>query len=204
MLDEIFKALLNSAQSQPIQPQAEPSSNQQNMFTDLLQGALQGQQPPTQANEPENLAGMAGFLGGLFGGSGSASSHGNPLVASIANMLAEKLNISPAIAATVVNFALSALLARGKRQPGDQRDMAESAFDLDDIIDGDFAFSSGMAEQVSRQTGLSEQDAAQSLQEAMILLNKQAAMPPQNTSEDIPPVFNDDLFDGLMDSLDLD
>jgi hypothetical protein len=146
---------------------------------------------------------MSGLLGGLLGGmGGSSQSQANPLIAPIANVLAEKLNISPAIAGMVVSFALTALLARGKRQPG-QIDTGpqESAFDLDDIVNGDFAFSSGMAQQLSRQTGLSEDAAAQSLQEAMLLLSQQATAPTQTTPEPEPPASVDDLLNNLLDDL---
>jgi len=208
MLDDIFKALLDGAQSQsqPTQPQTSSGGGQQDMLAQLLQGALQGQQPPAHANQPENLAGMSGLLGGLLGGMGGSSpSQANPLIAPIANMLAEKLNISPAIASTIVNFALTALLARGKRQPGAGRSgQAEAAFDLDDIVNGDFAFSSGMAQQLAQQTGLPEQEAARSLQEAMVLLNEQAAAPGQMPSSQQQPGSFNDIIDDLMDALDVD
>lgn len=196
MLDEIFQALLQNSQSQPTQPQ---TTGQQNMLSQLLQGALQGQQPPSHANEPDNLAGMAGLLSGLLGTTSPVQNQPSPLIAPIANMLAEKLDIPPSIASMVVNFALTALLARGKRQPSsEQNNVQQPTFDLEDIIHGDFAFSSGMAQQISRQTGLSEEDAAHSLQEALLLLNEQAT--PSKPS----PFPNNDLFDGFIDSLKVD
>ena len=208
MLDDIFKALLEGAQSQSqtpqsAQPQAPFGGGQQDMLTQLLQGALQGQQPPPQANEPANLAGMSGLLGGLLGGmGGSSQNQANPIIAPIANMLAEKLDIPPSIASLVVSFALTALLARGKRQPRQiDTGLQEPAFDLDDIVDGDFAFSSGMAQQLSRQTGLSEDDAAQSLQEAILMLSQQSAAPTPTTLEPQPPASVDDLLNNLLDDL---
>jgi len=154
--------------------------------------------------------GMADILGGILGGN-SARTQSNPLVAPIANMLSEKLGISPAIAGIIINYALSALLSRGKKQPGQAgRGQQDQGFDLDDLLEGDFAWSSGMAQQLSSQTGMSEDDAAYGLQEAMMLLNghpaakKQAPRrKPQARKQSAAPQKRNSL-DHLLDSWETD
>ena len=209
MLDDIFKALLEGAQTQP-SAGSKPGAGQNDILTDLLQGVLQGQKPPSHAQEPDNMMGIADLLGGIFGmsGSGGGAGQANPFVAPIANALAEKLGISPAIAHTIINFALAALLARGKRQSGQMAPGQQQTFDLDDLLEGDFAWDSGMAQRIAVETGLTEDDAAYSLQEAMMMLSghpavKQSSPQPRRRPTSRPatkPAPKGSSLDHLLDS----
>ena len=118
----------------------------------------------------------------LGGGGGRRSATGNPLADMAANLLAERLGISPQIAAMVVSFAMAALLGKkqqqglpGRTAPGrPSRNTARGGtfdgLDLDDLLDGDFAYESGLAAQLAGKTGQSEDEAAYQLQEAVSIL----------------------------------
>lgn len=188
MMDDLLKALLEGAQTQkPAPHSAKPNMQGMDMLTDILQGALGGaatQQPQQMPQQQPSALNIADLIGMVLGGGQSASPNQlgmNPLVAPIANMLAKKLGISPQIAQMVVSFAMAALLSKGKQKglPGSSG-ATQQGFDLDDLLDGDFAYESGMASRLSQESGMSEDEAAYSLQEAMMMLSghpafKQAA-----------------------------
>jgi hypothetical protein len=117
---------------------------------------------------------IADLLNGVLGGAQGArgQSQINPMLAPIVNTLAEKLGISPIIAQLIVTFATSALLSRGKKEQGGRiAGGSQQGFDLDDLLEGDFAYSSGLAQQLAQQSGLGEDEAAYGLQEAMMMLS---------------------------------
>jgi len=131
-----------------------------------LLGGLLGGSGGSQAG------GMSGLLGGLLGG-GSGQS-GNPLVEPIANILAEKLGLSPSVASTLVSAAIPLLmgaLTKGARQQGGSRsgqvDLAE--MDLAGLVDEEMQ-EQDTVRQVATETGLSEEETDQALREALQML----------------------------------
>jgi len=131
-----------------------------------LLGGLLGGSGGTQAG------GMSGLLGGLLGGSSGQS--GNPLVDPIANMLAEKLGLSPSVASTLVSAAIPLLmgaLTKGVDQQGGSRsgqvDLAE--MDLTGLVDEEMQ-EQDTVRQVAAETGLSEEETDHALREALQML----------------------------------
>jgi len=212
MMDDLLKALLEGAQTQKPAPQtAKPNMQGMDMLTDILQGALgdaEPQQPQQIPQQQPSALNIADLIGMVLGGGQSTSPNQmgtNPLVAPIANMLAKKLNISPQIAQMVVSFALAALLSKGKdRGATGSAGAAQQGFDLDDLLDGDFAYESGMASRLSQESGMSEDEAAYSLQEAMMMLSghpsfKQAVQSNQPKAQPSP-----NKLDNLLDTWEVD
>ncbi|MEM7535242.1 MAG: hypothetical protein AAF639_23905 [Chloroflexota bacterium] len=136
---------------------------------------------PMPRDEPSSgggiLSGGLGMLLELFLGGGKRNNVGaNPLLAPITNALAERLNISPQMASIIVSFAVSLIVERVRNGGGVSSDDAgnrtpSGGLDLDDLLDSDFLMSQRVTEQLAEQTGLDEEEAAQSLREAMVLLN---------------------------------
>ncbi|MEM7802796.1 MAG: hypothetical protein AAF633_26640 [Chloroflexota bacterium] len=188
MLGDLLKVVLEGTQAQQTSPQRQsPNSGASgDLLTELLKGVLSGQAGAASSGtqgQPQDLGGMADIFGDILGGvlGGSAGSNSamtsNPMTDMVAAMLSEKLGLSPAIAKTVVGFALAALM--GKMQQGQggvsQRSGAAQGFDLDDLLEGDFAWESGLAQQLSAKTGLPEDEAAYNLQEAVMMLTQSPA-----------------------------
>jgi hypothetical protein len=118
---------------------------------------------------------LGGMLGALVGGT-SSSDQANPLLAPIAGILSDKVGLSPETSQMVVAFALEKLLG-----PKDKADPASRAQGMEEILahvdgekgmDADYVRSSGMAEELAQQTGLDEETATASLQEAFTLLGR--------------------------------
>jgi len=130
--------------------------------------------------------GLGGMLGALAGGSDLSA---NPMVAGIAQKLAEGLGLSPQIAQTIVAFAVSKLLpaimgglqgAQAGRAPGD----AEGGFDLGDLVQRvgqgqvlghDYLTASGMPQELAQQAGIDEPTAERGLQQSFQLLGEELA-----------------------------
>ena len=183
ILGEILKGVLGGGQQQ--MPQRRPQQQMPqggDIFGEILKGVLGGgggQQRQQQA--PQNLGGIADILGGVLGGGRSGASTGNPIADMAANALAKKLGISPQIAGMVVSFAMAALMGkkmqadRGMAPAGSGRNQTQQGgvfggLDLDDLLDGDFAYDSGLAAQLAEKTGQSEDESAYQLQEAVTML----------------------------------
>ena len=173
MMEDLMKILLEGAQTQKKQ---QPQVREAGILTDILEGALKGGRPaPQRSQQQPDMFNIADLLNVVLGGGkgGGAQAQVNPLLAPIVNVLAQKLGISPAIAQLIVTFATSALLSRGQDNKGGAAIGAggQQGFDLDDLLEGDFAYSSGLAKQLSQQSGLDEDEAAYGLQEAMMMLS---------------------------------
>jgi hypothetical protein len=118
--------------------------------------------------------GLGGMLGALMGGMDS-SGQSNPLLGPIAGVLSDKVGLSPEISQMVVAFALDKLLGGGKEK-GDPRSRAQGMEDIlahvdsEKGMDADYLRTTGMAEELAQQTGLDEDTATASLQEAFTLL----------------------------------
>jgi hypothetical protein len=185
MLEELMKAVLEGAQGQQNNQQRPAAGG--DILSDILQGVLQGggqPAPSKQAPAQPDMFNMADLIMGVLGGGASQATATNPIADMAANMLSDKLGISKAMAVTIVSFAMAALLNRQKQ--GGAAPSAPSGgggFDLDDLLEGDYAWNSGLASQISQQTGMSEDEAAYGLQEAIMMLNGQMKAPTKKAAE---------------------
>ncbi len=131
-----------------------------------LLGGLLGGSGGSQAG------GMSGLLGGMLGG-GGASQSGNPMVDMVANMLADKLGLSPSVASTLVAAALPLLmgaLTKGAGQQGGRSGQIDlDEMDLPGLVEEEMQ-EQGTVHQVAAETGLSEEEADQALREALQML----------------------------------
>ena len=151
------------------------SSGQANQMADLVGGLLGGQSPTPSAAPTGGLGDMLGLLETVIGTSqaGAQPTSSDPILSMLQpfiNQLAEKVNISPALATIVVSFVVHKILSH---HPTSGRDSTQ--FDLDDLlrtgaIGADTLQSSGMVRELSRATGLDEKAASQSLDAAFSLL----------------------------------
>lgn len=191
MIEELMKAVLEGAQQQQggqRQTQQAPGGD---ILGEVLKGVLGGaaqQQSRRAPAQPDmnNLGGIADILGGVLGGGTRGASTGNPIADMAANALAKRLGISPQIAAMVVSFAMAALMGKKQMQNSQAQSPARrgpssrgssttrggtfGGLDLDDLLDGDFAYESGLAAQLAEKTGQSEDESAYQLQEAVSML----------------------------------
>ena len=181
MIEELMKAVLEGAQQQSGARRQQPAPGG-DILGEIMKGVLGGQQQAQRAPAQTDLGGIADILGGVLGGGSRGASTGNPIADMAANALAKRLGISPQIAAMVVSFAMAALM--GKKQQAQQVPSGRSAgrprnqarggtfdgLDLDDLLDGDFAFDSGLAAQLAAKTGQTEDESAYQLQEAVSML----------------------------------
>jgi hypothetical protein len=207
MMEELMKIVLEGAKQQQGQQQR---GGQSDILMDILKGAMGGgqaapQQQPQQ-QQPKNILDIADILGGVLGGATQKGSGApvNPLIAPIANMLSQKLGISPAIAQIILTFALSALLNRGQKSPSGAKAPQGQTYDLDDLLEGDFAFDSGMANQISQKTGLSEDEAAYNLQEAMMMITEHPLFKKQSKQAPPKAQASPNKLDHLLDSWQVD
>ena len=132
-----------------------------------LLGGLLGGSGGSQAG------GMSGLLGGMLGGGGSSQS-GNPMVDTIANMLADKLGISPSVASTLVSAAIPLLMGALTKGAGQQGSSRSGEFDLNEmdlpgLVEEEMQ-EQGTVHQIAAETGMSEEEADQALRETLQML----------------------------------
>ncbi len=156
---------------------------------DILGGIL-GAGGATTPQPSTGTGGLGGILGAILGSGGSGVAS-NSFLAPIANALAERLNLSPAIAQMVVSYVVSkflpSLMGRASAQATPQatraqQKTAQQGLDLDYLLDrmgqgqapaASYMRSSGMAKELAEQTGLDSKTAARSLQEVFGILGGQ-------------------------------
>jgi hypothetical protein len=192
-MEDILKVLIDSRQTGG---GSRPSAGQDPM-TALIGRLLGGQQPG--GSQGVGLGDMMGVLESIMAssagssmGSGQAYGQqaqmpglgqglgaGNPIMSLLqpmVNQLAKKANISPEIAMLVVSFVVQKLLAH---HPTSGRDSTQ--FDLDDMLQqlssGEISQqtlqSSGLVNELARNTGLDQDTAARSLNAAFGLVGSQ-------------------------------
>jgi hypothetical protein len=114
--------------------------------------------------------GMGALLGGLLGGGGSGQMSfgggGGPSLP-FAGALAEKLGISEQMANTLIMGAIGLLTASMAKQRGSGR---AGAIDYNSLTDPDFIRSSGVADRMASQMGISEDEAILGLQQTLGLM----------------------------------
>ena len=176
------------------QPQTQPSGagGLGDILGDILGG---GNQPQAQ---PAGAGGLADILGGILGGGSRASS--NP----IANILAEKLGLPPAVANMIVSFFMAKLLSNkvghmvpNKHEGTSSRPIRhqQDSFDLDglfDVMDDDDSLDnhiqgSGLDEELAEYAGIDKKSASFGLKELVKILGskRQAPKPVNNRESDL-------------------
>ena len=176
-LADLIGAVLGGGASQPApEPQPLPSSDP---LSELIKGVLGGE-PGT--DRPSSGSTIIDILGNILGG-GRPGGQNNSFLQPIAEALADKLGISPQVALIVINLAITLLLSRRKEQaaeaaPSDSARRGgtpsqQEGFNLDELLDKNYLQATGATTQLARQTGMSEDQATESLQEALRLLNRQ-------------------------------
>jgi hypothetical protein len=133
----------------------------------------------------------------------------NSFLAPIIEGLAENLGLPPAIAQMVVSFVLSKVLSgaagRGRAPAPRRQDAAPEGFDLDHLLeqigteqglDSNYLMSTGMHKELAEQTGLDEDTAARSLEEALsMMLGGPSEAPTPRRVDQPKPGSLDDLLD---------
>jgi len=169
----------------------------------LLEGILGGGQAapstPRRSTPAPSSGGLEDILGGILGGS---SVGGNSFLGPIISGLAEKLGLPPAIAQVVVSFVLGKLLSGGLTQGATRaggtagaQPASSQGLDLDHLLEtmsggGDVApgylKSSGMAKELAQKTGLDQDKAERSLEEAFRMLGGQASVQRKEVRQPTP------------------
>jgi hypothetical protein len=202
MIEDLLKAVLSGAGSQSSAGQVESDP-----LVDLLGGIFGGGMSQTPQNIP-SAGGFAGIANEIMG-AGSSNSVTGSLVAPISNMLAEKLNLPPAIAQIVVTFVMGKLLSNAVGGVGASGRLGQSDLGLDELLanmdggqgfDVDYLQSTGMVEALSRKTGLDHDTATESMQEVFKMLSGQQAAGSRPSQPRNRPEQEGDL-DDLLDAL---
>lgn len=167
---------------------------------------------------PQGGGGIADILGSILGG--SAGMGANSFLAPIINALAEQLGLPPATAQAVVGFVLTKLLpgllggagaaapsATPRRRTRAAQPQVEG-LDLDSLLeqmgseeglDPDYWRSSGIADELSEQTGLDSDTAVQSLQQVFGMIGTQLGSPRAQRPSQKKPGGLDHLLDTWQD-----
>jgi hypothetical protein len=147
-------------------------SEQAGLGGGLLGGLLQG----ILGGGGGSAGGLGGLLEGVLGGASPGGMGGSSSLAPFTEALSEKLGISPQLASVLITFALGLLTSslRGSSRGGQA---SPESLDLDQLLDDEALRASGLTQQLSAQTGLSEQEAMADLREAVYLLAGQQSPP---------------------------
>jgi len=177
MIDDLLKILVGGQQ--------QGTENQANPLGDLLKVVLGGQRGAETTPEGESApgngqpsGGLADILQVILGGQGQAegakegeqaesAAANSPLIAPIARLLAEKLNISPEIAQMVVMLALTLVVSQLQKDGATPEQVK--------VPSRQSLVQSGAARQLAQQTGMNQKDAAATLQQTISLLTGQPA-----------------------------
>ncbi len=147
----------------------------------LLGGGMQGSAPSmgAPAGASQGAVGIGDILGAVLGG-GSTGIGASPLLAPIANLLAKKLGLPPAIAQAVIAFVLAKLMSgsSGGRSAG-RMDLVEEGPGMQDLLeragsgqrlDTRALAATDLPDELAQHTGLDVDTATQSLEQALKLL----------------------------------
>jgi len=132
--------------------------------------------------------GLGGLLGGILGGGSKGGAQGggelSPLMAPLANMMADKLGLSPQMAQTVMGFVLGKMAnTPNPNQPGTRGAAPSGGLNLDNLldqmnqggVDKKFVKSQGLDKELAAQTGMDREQAAQSLEQVLNIFGGQMA-----------------------------
>jgi hypothetical protein len=210
-MEDLLKSILGGADSR-----STGSRQTTDPLSDLLKSILGGASSTGRASPQGSAGELPDLLGGILGGgtqegfglddilagimgTGGSRVGANAFLAPIAQALAEKLGLSPALAQAVVAFAVSKLLPAllggvGGVVPGGQagvspaRPSASGAqgLDLDHLLERmgsgqelepSLLQSTGMVDELRQQTGMDSDVALHSLQQVFALFGAQLAGP---------------------------
>ena len=191
---DLIGSILGGAMT-PVQPQAQgqPAQQAENPIADLIGGLIGGASQQGSGNV------IADLLGSMMGGGSSSSSNAESMNP-IAQLLSDKLGLSPAVAQAVVTFFMAKMVEMIiPRLTGGQAALPEGTpqgggggLNLDHLlnnVDDEEGLNlqlsaSGMPQELSSATGLDEETATQSLQELVKLVaqQRQQSEPAQSQS----------------------
>ncbi len=200
VLEDLFGALTggqqnNAAQSNSgVDPLAsmlggllggQSGSQSGDALSQLLGGVLGGENSQTQSVGQDNQIGSAiGMLEGLMGGASTTGSNANNgaandpmmlMLTPFVDKLAQKYNIPPQIAVTVVSFAVHQLLsnhpASGRQGVLDIGKLQEQ-IGSGQGVSHDYLHSTGLVSQLAQQTGLDHDTAGKSLKAVFDMLGQ--------------------------------
>lgn len=212
MLNDILEMMLQGQQGQAAPAPSTGGDPLSDLLGGILGGQMGGTQPaPAPQQAPASGVGSSGILGGLLdaflggsmGATGGTSSIGsNPMLAPITEALAEKLGISPQMAAVIVSAAFALLMnqLQNNNQQSGGRGVSTDSLDLDNLLDSRSLQQSGIASRVAQQTGLDEATAVSYLQEATTMLAGKPAQAPRPA----PKPASSSQLDHLLDSWETD
>jgi len=183
-LGDVMGALLGGGTPQS---QASPMGMQQDtgglgdMLGTLLGGGMQGSAPPMGAptGASQGAVGIGDILGTVLGGGGT-SIGASPLLAPIADLLAQKLGLPPAMAQAVIAFVLAKLVSGPSGGgPASRMGLVEEGPGMQDLLeragsgqrlDQRTLAATGLPDELAQHTGLDPDTASKSLQQALKLL----------------------------------
>jgi hypothetical protein len=167
MLSGLLGSLLGgAAPAAPAQPVNQPQSGADEISS--LLGSLLGGQTPVQspaATNPVNTNPLANLVGS------GQNPMLNMLIQPVVDQIAAKLGISPAIAMTVVTFAVHYMLANHGTKLAKSEDLSGV---LEQHTNQDYLHTAGISKELASQTGLKPAVAANALSEVFKLLGTTA------------------------------
>ena len=186
-LGQILGALLGGGTPQG---QASPTGMPQgsgglgDLIGAVLGGGMQGSVPSmgAPASASQGTIGIGDILGAVLGG-GSTSIGASPLLAPIADLLAKKLGLPPAMAQAVIAFVLAKLMSGAGGGPAGRMGLVEEGPGMQDLLeqagsgqrlDKSTLAATGLPEELAQHTGLDVDTAAESLEQALKLLGPAA------------------------------
>ena len=166
-------------QQQPTSRQKPQSGGSGDILGSILGGVLGGGGQQQSGGNPV-MDSLGGIIGSVLGGGGimgaGASVAASPILRPVANMLAEKLGISPTIAMAIVSFAATKILS-GALKGGQTNQRSVHGARLADVVDQDlvgkmvngqatqrYIRNTGMVDELMGETGLDRSTATKSLQ----------------------------------------
>jgi hypothetical protein len=202
MLEDLFEAFVQGASQGDSKPTTQKGAAAASPWMDMLESFMGGAAAPDSTGpsggDLSSLGGIGSLLEAFMGGGQQTSIGANPLLAPLTEQLAEKLGISPQMASIIMSFAFSLLVSRLQEsaQSGTIQKSKDGGFDLDDLLDDDYLDSQGITTQLADQTGLEEDEAKQSLKEAVTLLSGQVS----SAEQPAPPSSSGSELESLLDS----
>ena len=192
-MDDLLGSLLGGGKNDPDGQDDNPMDD---LVGDLLGSVLGGGQQGGAAGLLGGLlgggggqgGGLGGLLGGLLGGGGGSQDAGelNPLMAPLANMLADRLGLSPQMAQMVMGFVLGKMADTPNPGQPATRGVAPQGgggLNLDNLleqmnqggVDKSFVQAQGLDKELAEQTGLDQEKAAESLEQVLNMFGGQMA-----------------------------
>lgn len=156
LLGAMLGGQTGSAQSQQVQPQAD--------LVGGLLGSLLGGQTTSAGNATSQQTGGNPLAGLVTSGQNPML---NSLIQPVVNQISEKLGISPAVAMTVVTFAVQYMLSNHGNKVARGEDLSGV---IQQHTDHKYLRTAGLGKELAAQTGLKPRVAETALSQAFLLL----------------------------------